>query len=150
MLYEIIELQESEIKSLVLLLNEHLEDNEENLNQKVLSCWQTMQSNHLTLFVAKDRNITVGYVLIHWLKMLWTDSGEAFISNLYVKPKYRLKGIGTLLLEKAINEVKKRNCIRLFLENNKNNAAYQKSFYSKRGGKERLDISIFEFPINEF
>jgi GNAT superfamily N-acetyltransferase len=82
------------------------------------------------------------------MKELWTDLPEAFVSSFYVKSGFRQKGIGTSLLEATVKEVKNRNCMRLFLENNKGNPIYEKKFYQKRGWEERANISIFEFPIN--
>jgi len=147
------EFQESESKALICLLNEQFKDNgwkkenEENLDKRVISCLQAQEAKQLILLLAIDHNATVvGYVLIQWLKELWTDFPEAFISSFYVRALFRQKGVGTLLLEAAIKEVRKRNCMRLFLENNRENSIYEKKFYPKRGWKERTDVSIFEFP----
>ncbi|WP_213151163.1 GNAT family N-acetyltransferase [Neochlamydia sp. AcF95] len=95
-----------------------------------------------------DQNGTIiGYILIQGLKELWTDFPEAFVSSFYVRRIARQKGVGTQLLEAVVEEVKKRNCMRLFLENSKDNPIYEKKIYPKRGWKERANISIFEFPI---
>ncbi|MBS4169174.1 GNAT family N-acetyltransferase [Parachlamydia sp. AcF125] len=151
------ELQQSESKALISLLNEHFkenggkEENEKKLKKRALSCLQAMENTkELTLLVAIEPNATaVGYILIHWLKALWTDYPEAFITSFFVRYNWRLKGVGSCLLEAAIQEAKKRACVRLFLENNRDNPIYQKNYYAKRGWKERIDISIFEFPLEK-
>lgn len=154
-MFSIKEFQEPESKALISLLNEQfkengkVQENEGKLEKRVFSCLQAMEkSKEVTLLLAIEPNSTViGYILIQWLKELWTDFPEAFISSFYVRQSWRLKGVGTHLLEAAIQEVKKRHCLRLFLENKQDNPIYQKKYYPKRGWKERTDVSIFEFPI---
>lgn len=146
-MHEIKEFQELETESLISLLKEQfkLEDLKTHCNiepriEKILQ----KKTEQLTLFVAKESNIVVGYIVIQWLCELWTDFPEAFISSFYVKQDRRKHGIGTALFEAAIQETKKRKCQRLFLENNRNNPIYQQQYYLKRGSIERKDIAIFE------
>lgn len=142
------EFQETDKKGLIILVKEQLNikksSENSNIEKRVENLLRISQQS--SLLVAIDSNAgVIGYVLIQWLCELWTDFPEAFISNFYVKQDFRQLGAGTSLLKVAIQEATKRQCQRVFLENNRNNPVYQSQFYLKRGWKEREDIAIFEF-----
>ncbi|MGZ6298521.1 MAG: GNAT family N-acetyltransferase [Parachlamydiaceae bacterium] len=113
------------------------------LRARILKCITSKES---TILVAIEQDQVKGYLIIHWLHELREDAPEALISGFYVASHARNTGIGTALLETAVQWAKNHHCSRLWLENNRHNPIYSKQFYKKRGWNERLDLAIFEFP----
>ncbi len=141
------EAEERDCKKLTELLIEQFEQEQKNRKQieaRVLKC---INSKELTIFIAIGQDQIKGYLTIHWMQELWSDTPEALVSSLYVISQARNRGIGRALLEAAVQKARNQDCSRLWLENNRNNPIYIKQFYKKRGWKERLDLAIFEFPF---
>ena len=141
--------QKLDSQGLILLLKEQFKETRaSHLEKRVIACIKAVEeakASTLLIAVSSDGFI-IGYILIQWLHELCADSPEAFISSLFVHEEWRLKGVGSSLLKAAAQEAQKRNCARLFLENNRNNPIYHENFYSKRGWKEKENISVFEYP----
>lgn len=57
------------------------------------------------------------------------DGKNAYIMNMYTKPKYRGKGIASLLLSLVVQEAKNRNCTKI----NLNSTEMGKPIYEKYG-----------------
>jgi len=75
---------------------------------------------------------TSGLITIQRQPQLWNISGqEAYIMNMYTKPVWRRKGIGTAILEKLIEEAKKRGVEAIKLHA----TPIGKTLYEKRGFK---------------
>jgi ribosomal protein S18 acetylase RimI-like enzyme len=148
MMFVIREFKEPDSQGLILLLREQFKETPPSrLEKRASSCLKAMEAKASTLLLAfSSNNLIVGYILIQWMHELWADSPEAFISSLFVHEEWRLKGVGNNLLEAAIQEAQKRDCARIFLENNRNNSIYHKNFYAKRGWEEKEGISVFEYP----
>lgn len=149
------ELQQSDIKAFIHLLQEQMKNelwetaSEKNLEKRICLCLQATEAKQISPLLAIDDTTVIGYITLQWIRGLWSDFPEAFISDFYVGHIYRKKGVGTLLLEVAVREAKKRSCVRIFLENNQKNPVYKRGFYSKRGWREKENIVIFEFPIQQ-
>jgi GNAT superfamily N-acetyltransferase len=143
------EIEKEDCEKFIELLIEQLKKEENNskiknqLRARILKC---ISSKELTILVAIEQDQVKGYLIIHWLRELWAETPEALISSFYVVSHARNTGIGTALLETAVQWAKNHQCSRLWLENNRHNPIYSKQFYKKRGWNERSDLAIFEFP----
>lgn len=65
------------------------------------------------VFVAKDNDNLIGFITIYESFALYSEGAFGTIAELYVKPHYRSKGIGKMLIEKAKEFGKNRNWTRL-------------------------------------
>jgi GNAT superfamily N-acetyltransferase len=102
-----------------------------------------------TLLVAEsDQGEVAGYLFVHWLPNL-IFGGEGYVSELFVRPEARGRGVGTNLLEAAKRLGIERGCLRLTLFNRKERESYQRSFYPKHGWVERDDAALFMCYLQE-
>ncbi len=94
---------------------------------KVLRKWITYPKDDIIL-VARDGEKLIGMCLVHEMRD-WV-----YFSSLYVAKDYRGKGIGTALLTKMTNTLKKkyRDCALLVKETN----TEAQKFYRKQGFKK--------------
>ncbi|TET29452.1 MAG: GNAT family N-acetyltransferase [Candidatus Heimdallarchaeota archaeon] len=94
-----------------------------------------MSSGNFIAWLAIANNgiiATSGLITIQRVPQLWNMSGkEAYIMNMYTKPKWRNKGIGTAILEKLVEEAKNRDIIAIKLYA----TPMGKPLYEKRGFK---------------
>lgn len=85
--------------------------------------------------VAKEENIVVGFAGI------WISPDDVQIMNIVVKKNERKKGIGTLLLDKIINEAINSKKEEIFLEVNENNVfainLYKKFEFEEIGRRKK-------------
>jgi GNAT superfamily N-acetyltransferase len=108
-------------------------------------------ASHLTLcandshsvYVAIAGETVLGYVAVHWLPYLILAGPEGYISELFVRPLGRGQGVGSQLLDTAVDEARRRGCYRLSLLNNQQRESYQRHFYTKRGWEERPAMKNF-------
>lgn len=77
-------------------------------------------------FVADENNKIIGTVIAGF------DGHRGWIYSLAVLPKYRRNGIGTKLVNKALNELKQLGCIKVNLQIYDNNKTVVE-FYKKIG-----------------
>ena len=90
----------------------------------------------------------VGYVSVHWQTYLFMPGPEGFISELFLRPTARGKGLGGELLDAVKEEALERGCHRLSLLNSTERESYERSFYQKHGWIERPDMRnfVYRFP----
>ncbi len=100
-----------------------------------------------TLLVAEENGQLNGYIHVHWQPMLLLADGEGYISELFVHPEFRSKGIGTRLTDKIIEEGRARGCARLCLLNMRNKPSYERSYYTKNGWAERPNAANFIYDL---
>jgi GNAT superfamily N-acetyltransferase len=94
--------------------------------------------------VAEDESETlIGYVAIHFQPCLFLDGPEGYVSELFVHPDHRSRGVGRLLLAAAEKEAKDIGCARLALVNGRQRESYQRGFYRKIGWVERDGLASF-------
>lgn len=88
-------------------------------------------------FVAVDESDIVGTVLVGF------DGHRGWIYSLAVKQSHRKKGIGSMLMKKAISELKKVGCLKVNLQVDKENSETV-SFYEKNGFmvEDRISMGI--------
>jgi predicted N-acetyltransferase YhbS len=89
-----------------------------------------------------------GYCAVHWVPFLFQPGGEAYLTELFVRPPDTGKRIGTSLLDSVIAEARRRGCARISLLNGRDSEAYRRNFYAQRGWIERDRMSNFVFPLS--
>jgi GNAT superfamily N-acetyltransferase len=105
-------------------------------------------SGSSTAYVAEtsDREIA-GYCAVHWVPFLFLAGGEAYITELFVRPRNSGRGIGSQLLNTVVTEARRRGCSRLTLLNGRDSETYRRNFYAQRGWVERERMANFIFPL---
>jgi GNAT superfamily N-acetyltransferase len=63
--------------------------------------------------LAEENGKVVGWVLIYIISNERHDEPYAFLENVYIEEEYRKQGLGTKLIQTAIEESKKRNCYKI-------------------------------------
>ena len=106
----------------------------------------TQSAEHTLLVAAQGERITA-YVSVHWHPTLLHADGEGFISELFVHPGERSRGLGTSLLHCIIQEGEVRGCARLSLLNMRNKPSYERAYYAQRGWQERPDAANFVLEL---
>ena len=106
-----------------------------------------VKSAEHTLLVAVSGEKLIAYISAHWHPTLLHADGEGFISELFVHPEARSRGLGTALLNCIIQEGKGRGCARLSLLNMRNKTSYERSYYAKRGWQERPNAVNFIYDL---
>jgi GNAT superfamily N-acetyltransferase len=84
-----------------------------------------------------------GYAAVHWLSYFILPGPEGFVSELFLLPEARGRGIGSRLLDAVVEEARARGCSRLSLLNNRRRESYERGFYAGRGWQERADMANF-------
>lgn len=100
-------------------------------------------SDEHTLLVAIEGENLAGYISVHWHPTFLQADGEGFISELFVHPDYRMKGLGSTLIDQVRGEAVARGCARLSLLNMRHKKSYELGFYAKRGWEERANAANF-------
>jgi GNAT superfamily N-acetyltransferase len=101
-----------------------------------------------TVLVAVIKNQVLGFVVVHWLYPLMTQS-EGYIGDLFVHASSTGQGLGSALLSAVVQEAKSRGCSRLALSNWRNRISYQRSFYAKHGFQEKPNSARFSLNLEE-
>ena len=103
-----------------------------------------------TAYVAEEPEAgIVGYGAVHWVPFLFLSGGEAYVTELFVRPSDSGKGVGSTLLEAIVTEAKRRGCSRVSLLNGRDVESYRREFYRLRGWIERDRMANFILPIAE-
>jgi GNAT superfamily N-acetyltransferase len=102
-----------------------------------------------TLLVAETTQGTaVGYLFVHWLPNL-IFGGEGYVSELFILPEARGRGVGGVLLEEAKRRGVAHGYQRLTLFNRRERESYQRGFYPKHGWIERDDAALFMYYFED-
>lgn len=96
-----------------------------------------------TVYVAEEPRLLAGFLAVHWLPYLIRPGMEGFVSELFVHPEARGRGIGSHLLEAVTVDARRRGCERLSLLNGRDRESYERNFYANRGWVERPDFANF-------
>lgn len=105
---------------------------------------QATSDESYTVYVATIPNgELVGYAAVHWLPYFILRGPEGYVSELFLLPEARGRGVGSRLLEAAVEEARARGCSRLSLLNNRRRESYERGFYAARGWQERGDMANF-------
>jgi GNAT superfamily N-acetyltransferase len=105
-------------------------------------------SDSSAVFIAETGEEEVaGYCAVHWVPFLFFGGGEAYVTELFVRPQDAQRKVGTRLLDTAVAEARRRGCSRLTLLNGRDGEAYRRNFYAQRGWVERERMANFVFPL---
>lgn len=107
------------------------------------------QEGHTVIVAVDDRDTVIGFTSVHWVPFIMLGSFEGYISDVFVSPMASGKGAGKLLVEKIMEEGKKRGCMRLMVTNGKDKPSYKRRFYEKLGWKERPRVANFVYYYRE-
>jgi GNAT superfamily N-acetyltransferase len=122
---------------------------EEAIGQVRTRLEQCLADDSHTVYVARAEDGGIaGYVSVHWLPYLFMRGPEGYVSELFVRPAARGRGVGRKLLELVQTEARPRGCARLSLINLRQRESYQRQFYVKGGWKERGEAANFIFTLS--
>jgi L-amino acid N-acyltransferase YncA len=107
------------------------------------------QEGHMVLVAVAEEDKVVGFTSVHWIPFIMLGSVEGYISDVFVSPMASGKGAGKSLLEKVMEEGKKRGCMRLMVTNGKDKPSYKLGFYKKLGWTERPKVANFVYYYRE-
>ena len=101
-----------------------------------------------TMFVATDKaGAAIGFASLHWTPCLIFPDLEGYLSELFVSAEFSGRGVGSALLERAVEEGRARGCYRMMLLNGRTRDSYLRDFYRKHGWTERADIANFVYML---
>ena len=106
-------IEETDYESLILLFREFALF--EKLPDKMTNSLEQMfeEKNHLSGFVAVNtENEIIGYVTYFFAYYTWTGK-SLYMDDLYVRPEFRAKNVGTKLINRVIAFAKTENCRKL-------------------------------------
>ena len=108
---------------------------------------QTLPERSL-LLVAEDAQQRIsGYCAVHWLPVAVLQSWEAYVSELFIAEQARGVGLGQQLLDVAVQAAREKNCLRIWLVNNRERPSYTRGFYSQQGWVEQAEMARFVLPL---
>lgn len=98
--------------------------------------------------VAEDAQQRIhGYCAVHWLPAAIFQSWEAYVSELFVADAARGLGLGSRLLDTAVQAARQQGCLRIWLVNNRQRTSYERGFYAKLGWSEQAQMARFVLPL---
>ncbi len=106
-------------------------------------------AGHDLLVAEIGDGVIVGYLNMHRQPCLNFATPEGFISELFIHPKHRGKGIGGELLMRAEKLAQERGWWRLHLVNHRERDSYRRKFYESRGWTERAAMADFILNLQE-
>ena len=101
------------------------------------------------VIIAELDKVPVGQALFFHNFSTFLGKPGVYLEDLYVKPKFRGKGVGKALLKKVIEIAKERNCGRVEWVVLDWNAPAIK-FYQKLGAKEMKDWLVYRLNEDKF
>jgi GNAT superfamily N-acetyltransferase len=97
---------------------------------------------HTVLVAERARAGVVGYLSVHWYPHL-ARGDDGYISELFLHPDERGRGIGGRLLRAIEQYARERHCVRLLLLNRRDRESYRRGFYRKHGWEELPQGAFF-------
>lgn len=111
--------------------------------EDVLEYIQERPEMYLTL-VAEEEKRVVGLLALVFYRVWFHPGGTALITELIVDQKYRGKGIGALLMNRAIKEAQGRGMDEIEVGTERENSGAQR-FYRRCGFDEEFVLLSLEF-----
>ena len=103
---------------------------------------ESLRSDNVIVLVADVGGQVVGFIRVELRsRIFYKPTLKAVITEIYVKPSYRRRGVGRLLVEAAAEEARKRGASLIAAEFPLANVM-AKTFYEKLGFKE-LQVEYF-------
>ena len=115
-------------------IEEYIYPSRENAERWFLSVLSTLRERRGKVFIAQIGGEIVGFIYFTYSLEMFLDVSKrvAFISDMYVKPRFRRQGIGSLLMEKCLEELKNLDIKYVRLSVLSNNVLAIR-FYEKHG-----------------
>jgi GNAT superfamily N-acetyltransferase len=107
------------------------------------------QEGHTVMVAVDEGDRVIGFTSAHWVPFIMLGSFEGYISDVFVSPMASGMGAGKLLVQKIMEEGKKRGCMRLMVTNGKDKPSYKRGFYEKLGWTERPKVANFVYYYRE-
>jgi ribosomal protein S18 acetylase RimI-like enzyme len=95
------------------------------------------------LLVAEVDGKVGGYVHGQTMIYLLFAGSEMMISEVFVREKYRAKGVGKALMVAMEAEAAKQKCFRISVMNSRQRESYKRGFYPSQGYDERDQTAVF-------
>ena len=108
---------------------------------------QTQPERSLLLVVENAQQRIHGYCAVHWLPVAVLQSWEGYVSELFIAEDARGAGLGQQLLDAATEAARARDCLRIWLVNNRERSSYVRGFYSQQGWSEQAEMARFILPL---
>lgn len=93
---------------------------------------------------AEDNGKVVGRAYLYFLKNDLHEEPHGFLEDVFVEAEYRSHGIGTQLINRAIEEAKKLGCYKLVGNSRTSNEMahkfYERLGFKKHGYEFRMDL----------
>lgn len=102
-----------------------------------------MENEHSFYLVAEEDGFITGY------GCFWFIADEGQLVNIGVRPENRRQGIARLLLQKGIEEARKRNMLTMFLEVRVSNLSAQKMYETFGFKNLGLRKKVYDMPIED-
>ena len=91
-----------------------------------------------------EKGETIGRAFLYLLRNGLHDQPFGFMEDVFVEEQFRGKGYGPKIVEKVIEEAKKRNCYKLIctsrFSNEKAHKLYAKAGFREQGKEFRIDF----------
>lgn len=104
---------------------------------------------HSIIVAVNEGDTVIGFINVHWVPFIMLGSLEGYVSDVFVSPTSGGLGVGKALVERVIEEGKRRGCMRLMLTNGKEKLSYKTGFYKKLGWTERPSVANFVYYYRE-
>ena len=95
------------------------------------------------LLVAEINGKVGGYIHGQTMTYLLFAGSEMMITEVFVREKYRDKGVGKALMIAMEAEAAKQKCFRISVMNSRQRDSYKRNFYPSQGYDERDQTAVF-------
>ena len=106
---------------------------------------ETLKDAYAVKITAHEGGKQIGRLFLYILRNDLHKEPFAFLEDVFVEAEYRKHGIGSQLVQKAIEEAKAQNCYKILgnsrTEKEKVHAFYEHLGFSKHGFEFRIDLN---------
>lgn len=85
-----------------------------------------------------------GILVARFHPAIWSEGEEAYVAELYVAPEHRGRGLGSALMEAALDHCRERGCDHVFLGTDEGDAdahrLYERFGFTNRSGSELMYV----------
>jgi ribosomal protein S18 acetylase RimI-like enzyme len=100
----------------------------------------------VTVYVATDGMKVVGFATVSLRPQVRLGGRLASVDELVVHQDYRGRGVGSRLLDTAVDRARQMRCVRVEVETRRSRESYQRGFYARRGFTE-ADSALLRLPL---
>ena len=117
--------------------------------EKLIEHCERDREGHSIIVAADENDSVIGFLNVHWVPFIMLGSLEGYVSDVFVSPTSGGMGVGKALVERVVEEGKRRGCMRLMLTNGREKLSYKTGFYKKLGWTERPSVANFVYYYRE-